>query len=839
MPQENNISKDLYDLLVTRNFDPEATDEQGQASQPDAASVFSFDYVSGTGRNYGTAVAVLTQDQELMLFFGDNLGRSMEEPDKTEWFDFLGQLKNFATRNDFHTFAPRDLSQLRHTMAGMAAVKEGLFEGYYGTRRVSYMGEETDARLMIRHSRPLADADARYRNIASLFIETAEGERFRLPFTHLAGGRAMLEHVRQGGRPYDVRGVHITEMVSELKLLSRFRRASAGRVMEGTTAELIESARQYHEHIRDDLARMATPRGYSSYFESWQPMTNSGNESLVEDIRQLFVEQNIDARIEAVLPILARLKDTNMREANQFESWANRLVEGTWALPDTPEAQAQLKTLMSKPLQLGPDAINATQQLYSVVGDDQLYDIMQQAAQGDPDANIWDIPEVITRMEELGVDMGTLPQGTVGTQEPESAQAPVSEGDNLATFEQGGCNHTAEGQECPVHGLAECGMHESLRDGEHHVATVTLSDGTKQKLRVSTDEGYRDLIKQHFARQGKQVVDIDMDFAVRADEDSTDPMDRRGGVWDSFYEAQEPNPMAQAVTRRIVNQHPEWITRYGVEFLMQVIDDVTEGEGDWEEIGSSDVSAYVNMVGDQLRDRGGDRPEMADRPPFTPGPGSDTDQFGNPIRHRARHLARKGMRQAQGLDEGADSTAQQVARMLRSTHPNPGEATEREILAAVGRALTNQGMSAVQVRFYLRDPDFQSDTIEAVQSLLQGVTEMDSQGYRGHRGDEDPGKGPEKVVKPAKSKDVAKDAEKDLTKAMDRAHKKPGVAEGPGDNKPRFTGAPVRDANPPEIKNTTLLSPAPGRPTFVGKPDHLQSPDPLERLKSLALAKTR
>lgn len=59
----------------------------------------------------------------------------------------------------------------------------------------------------------------------------------------------------------------------------------------------------------------------------------------------------------------------------------------------------------------------------------------------------------------------------------------------------------------------------------------------------------------------------------------------------------------------------------------------------------------------------------------------------------------------------------------------------------------------------------------------QGVSEMDSQGYRGHRGDEDPGKGPEKVVKPAKTKDVAKDAEKELTKAMDKAHKK-GVAEG-------------------------------------------------------------
>jgi hypothetical protein len=81
-------------------------------------------------------------------------------------------------------------------------------------------------------------------------------------------------------------------------------------------------------------------------------------------------------------------------------------------------------------------------------------------------------------------------------------------------------------------------------------------------------------------------------------------------------EEQQPNPMTQAVTRRIVNQHPEWITKYGVEFLMQAIDDVTEGEDDWEEIGSSDVSAYVHRVKDYLDDRMGSREEMDDRRPF-------------------------------------------------------------------------------------------------------------------------------------------------------------------------------------------------------------------------------
>jgi hypothetical protein len=77
------------------------------------------------------------------------------------------------------------------------------------------------------------------------------------------------------------------------------------------------------------------------------------------------------------------------------------------------------------------------------------------------------------------------------------------------------------------------------------------------------------------------------------------------------------NPMAQAVTRRIVNQHPELLMKYGPREVMQAIDDVTEGDNDWEEIGSSDVSAYVNYVKDYLRDYHGSREEMDDREPFT------------------------------------------------------------------------------------------------------------------------------------------------------------------------------------------------------------------------------
>jgi hypothetical protein len=74
--------------------------------------------------------------------------------------------------------------------------------------------------------------------------------------------------------------------------------------------------------------------------------------------------------------------------------------------------------------------------------------------------------------------------------------------------------------------------------------------------------------------------------------------------------------MGRAVSYRIANQHPEWFMKYGLDAVKQAIHDATSGEDDWEEIGSSDVSAYVSMVGDSLRDHYSGREEMDDRRPF-------------------------------------------------------------------------------------------------------------------------------------------------------------------------------------------------------------------------------
>jgi hypothetical protein len=122
-----------------------------------------------------------------------------------------------------------------------------------------------------------------------------------------------------------------------------------------------------------------------------------------------------------------------MKEAAIFEAWANRLVEGTWATPDTPEKQTQLVQLMSAELPVGADATNATEQLYDLIGDDELFDRLQALA--DRDANADARQTVYDRMQELANDPDiaeVMTQFTMDMDTPAEPAEPVDEIKNPA-----------------------------------------------------------------------------------------------------------------------------------------------------------------------------------------------------------------------------------------------------------------------------------------------------------------------------------------------------------------------------------------------------------------------
>jgi len=69
----------------------------------------------------------------------------------------------------------------------------------------------------------------------------------------------------------------------------------------------------------------------------------------------------------------------------------SNLEEGTWALPETPKQKAALKALMKKPIKLGKNGDDASKKLYSLVGDDEVFDDLFVAGKKNPNGDARDV----------------------------------------------------------------------------------------------------------------------------------------------------------------------------------------------------------------------------------------------------------------------------------------------------------------------------------------------------------------------------------------------------------------------------------------------------------------
>jgi len=73
---------------------------------------------------------------------------------------------------------------------------------------------------------------------------------------------------------------------------------------------------------------------------------------------------------------------------------------------------------------------------------------------------------------------------------------------------------------------------------------------------------------------------------------------------DEMDESTEGSPVASAITRRILLQRHDLLSKYGPAAVTQAIDDVADFVGDVEEIGSSDVSGWIKHVEQSLAGMG-------------------------------------------------------------------------------------------------------------------------------------------------------------------------------------------------------------------------------------------
>lgn len=393
--------QNLFNLLVSKDYTVKTLDANGkEQSDLKEVEMFSFDF-EVNNKNFGTVVILLNSEGQMEIFYADAIGNSMDAIERKVWSDLLYQLRIFAKRN-MMGFQIQNINKLKYSMQSMASMNESfknIFESYYGTKKTSY-SPQGNARIIIKHSKNIGEEDKRYRNISSIFIENADGERFKLPFKKLNGARAMARHVTEGGNPYDIFGLHITEMVKDIGTLGGFMRRSKIFAEDDETRGLVETGGKHYASMRKGLKQIAGKRGYHTYKESWKPAEITETELDVSNIRKMFTEKSLNQHIDNALPLLARLSENmddvdlqdvvpveedRMPESMEFESWVHDLVQEE--LPNQDEDIDALRDFFSKEQPAGIDALNVTDALYNILGDNHLFDQLGQFADENPDSD--------------------------------------------------------------------------------------------------------------------------------------------------------------------------------------------------------------------------------------------------------------------------------------------------------------------------------------------------------------------------------------------------------------------------------------------------------------------
>lgn len=314
----NNVADKLYNLIGTKfnNTDIKTLDAKGkETTNMEEIEMFSFDFLVDS-RNYGPVVILLSAEENLEVYYGDNTSKSLERPAKKKWENLIEHLSTFARSNRLG-FSLKHTTDLKYDLSNITDITESfrnIFEGYYGTSKTSY-SPQGKAKIVIKHSKKIGEGDKRFRNISQIFIENADGERFKLPFKKLAGARAMARHVTEGGNPYDLFGIHISEMVNDINTLGGFVRRS--KMYEGNDEAMgmVETGRTHYNSLRKGLKQISGVRGYKTFKENWEPSAITEMDTDTTAIRGMFMNKKVNQRTEDALPLLARLQ--KMVEANQ------------------------------------------------------------------------------------------------------------------------------------------------------------------------------------------------------------------------------------------------------------------------------------------------------------------------------------------------------------------------------------------------------------------------------------------------------------------------------------------------------------------------------------------
>ena len=326
-------SQDLFNKIRSKFSNIQLGDSEGNVTaEPQSAVFFDFEF-SENSDNFGRISISIADGKSMKVFYNQGLVEKIDDAARANWYSFLKELKDFAvehqvsfdvrditksslTQQDFKNLADvnqtvntdNDMSEELNKLTRLAGIP--VAESLRGTKKSSY--ENLDkTRLIIRHTQAVDESvpGARSRQINSLYIENAQGERFKYPMKHLAGARAMTRHVANGGVPHDEFGQHIIKMSEQIAQLNSFARYAANKdQLNNSVGDIIEKSQLKLENMRNYIKNLSKQAHYMKTKESFQPTTIAElDDATRNSLREKFTLKHLDDKVESALPLIHSL----------------------------------------------------------------------------------------------------------------------------------------------------------------------------------------------------------------------------------------------------------------------------------------------------------------------------------------------------------------------------------------------------------------------------------------------------------------------------------------------------------------------------------------------------
>ena len=316
MKNLDTIAVDLFEKIRGRFPNVTLGDSDGNVTNvPEDARYFDFSYVN-EGEDLGQVSVSLDEDNGIVIVVGKDLIQGQLESIQDTWFNFLKEIRLFAKKR-LMAFDVRDINKsnlnkrdykfLAKNRPGENSMAESKM---YGTHKTSYQ-KIGNARLAIKLIAPIntESAAGRTHKINAIYVESPTGERFKYPFKHLSGARAMARHVSEGGNAYDDFGKYISGLSEEMSKLRKFNQyMGRSSVMAETLAEYTDVVKDRIKEVRKTIGNLQKETFYKETFENFViPVVETVPDDIAENwIDQLTIKQ-FNEELKDVFPYIYSL----------------------------------------------------------------------------------------------------------------------------------------------------------------------------------------------------------------------------------------------------------------------------------------------------------------------------------------------------------------------------------------------------------------------------------------------------------------------------------------------------------------------------------------------------